>query len=71
MICCGRVRSSVIAIPGAPGFAEVRQRGSREQLGRADERATTVPHRAGGEILPIPLRLAAALGRRRMAKPLV
>jgi len=46
----------VIAILGALGFAEVRQRGSHKQFRHTDGRATTVPFHAGRDISPILLR---------------
>lgn len=49
----------VIAILGAMGFVEVRQRGSHKQFRHPDGRATTVPFHAGRDISPILLRQIA------------
>ena len=46
----------VIAIPGKPGFEEVRQRGSHKQFRHADGRRTTVPVHGGRDIAPLLLR---------------
>ncbi|MGA7986218.1 MAG: type II toxin-antitoxin system HicA family toxin [Burkholderiales bacterium] len=49
----------VIAILGALGFVETRQRGSHKQFRHPDGRATTVPFHAGRDISPILLRQIA------------
>jgi predicted RNA binding protein YcfA (HicA-like mRNA interferase family) len=49
----------VIAILGAMGFVEVRQRGSHKQFRHPDGRATTVSFHAGRDISPILLRQIA------------
>ena len=49
----------VIAILGALGFIEVRQRGSHKQFRHPDGRATTVPVHGGRDISPILLRQIA------------
>ena len=49
----------VVALLGAVGFAEVRQRGSHRQFRHADGRGTTVPFHAGRDISPTLLRKIA------------
>ena len=49
----------VIAILGALGFEEVRQRGSHKRFRHADGRATTVPVHGGRDISPLLLRRIA------------
>jgi predicted RNA binding protein YcfA (HicA-like mRNA interferase family) len=49
----------VIALLGALGFSEVRQRGSHTQFRHADGRSTTVPFHAGRDISPTLLRKIA------------
>ncbi len=49
----------VVAILGALGFAEVRQRGSHKQFRHADGRCTTVPFHKGRDISPRLLRQIA------------
>jgi predicted RNA binding protein YcfA (HicA-like mRNA interferase family) len=49
----------VIALLGALGFSEVRQRGSHKQFRHADGRSTTVPFHAGRDISPTLLRKIA------------
>ena len=49
----------VVSILLAPGFAEVRQRGSHKQFRHADGRSTTVPFHAGRDLSPILLRQIA------------
>ena len=49
----------VIAILGALGFIEVRQRGSHKQFRHPDGRATSVPVHGGRDISPILLRQIA------------
>jgi predicted RNA binding protein YcfA (HicA-like mRNA interferase family) len=50
----------VIKILHAPGFAEVRQRGSHKQFRQADGRTTTVPVHKGRDISPSLLRKIAS-----------
>ena len=53
----------VISILEAPGFAEVRQRGSHKQLRRPDGRGTTVPGHQGRDVSPIlPRQIAKDIG---------
>jgi len=49
----------VVALLGALGFAEVRQRGSHRQFRHADGRGTTVPFHQGRDISPTLLRQIA------------
>ena len=49
----------VVAILGALGFVEVRQRGSHKQFRHADGRGTTVPFHKGRDISPRLLRQIA------------
>jgi predicted RNA binding protein YcfA (HicA-like mRNA interferase family) len=49
----------VIALLGAHGFAEIRQRGSHKQFRHADGRSTTVPVHRGRDISPTLLRKIA------------
>jgi len=49
----------VVALLGALGFAEVRQKGSHKQFRHADGRGTTVPFHAGRDISPTLLRKIA------------
>ena len=49
----------VIALLGALGFVEVRQRGSHKQFRHADGRATTVPFHKGRDLSPSLLRKIA------------
>lgn len=49
----------MVAILGALGFVEVRQRGSHKHFRYPDGRATTVPFHAGRDISPVLLRQIA------------
>lgn len=49
----------VIAMLGAMGFVEVRQRGSHRQFRHPDGRCTTVPFHQGRDLSPILLRQIA------------
>jgi predicted RNA binding protein YcfA (HicA-like mRNA interferase family) len=49
----------VVALLGALGFAEVRQKGSHKQFRHVDGRGTTVPFHAGRDISPTLLRKIA------------
>jgi predicted RNA binding protein YcfA (HicA-like mRNA interferase family) len=49
----------VVAILGALGFVEVRQRGAHKQFRHADGRCTTVPFHKGRDISPALLRKIA------------
>ena len=49
----------VVALLGALGFAEVRQRGSHRQFRHSDGRGTTVPFHQGRDISPTLLRQIA------------
>jgi len=51
--------SEVIAILGALGFTEVRQRGSHKQFRDVTGRCTTVPFHQGRDISPVLLRQIA------------
>jgi predicted RNA binding protein YcfA (HicA-like mRNA interferase family) len=46
----------VVARLEAPGFVEVRQRGSHKQFRHSDGRVTTVPVHSGRDISPVLLR---------------
>lgn len=49
----------VVALLGALGFVEVRQRGSHKQFRHLDGRGTSVPFHGGRDISPILLRKIA------------